>query len=99
VVDFTDPTDAEQLGFYTAHGPTQSSGTEARPDQTIRSTSWSSYFYNGLIYANNFDEDLNSLTEQSRGMDVFRISDPIFRKAPRVGHLNAQTMLRARGQR
>jgi hypothetical protein len=99
VVDFTDPGDPQQLGFYTAHGPTQSSGTAARPDMTVRSTAWSSYFYNGHIYANNFDEDVNSISPISRGMDVFSISDPVFRKSLRVPHLNAQTMLRARGQR
>lgn len=99
VVDFTDPSDAQQLGFYIAHGPTQSSGTATRPDTTIRATSWSSYFYNGRIYSNSFDEDLNSLTEQSRGLDVFGISDPLFRRAIRLKYLNAQTMLRAHGQR
>jgi hypothetical protein len=53
---------------------------------------WSSYWYNGHIYANNFDEDVNSLTESSCGLDVFAISDGLFGKAASVPHLNAATM-------
>jgi hypothetical protein len=86
VVDFTNPADPQQLGYYIARGPTQNR------QQPVRSTSWSSYFYNGYIFANNFDEDVNSLSPVSRGLDVFRISDPAFRDATRVRYLNAQTM-------
>jgi hypothetical protein len=99
VVDFSDPSAPAQLGYYIAKGPTQSSGTEARPDQTIRSTSWSSYFYNGFIYTNNFDEDINSLSPQSRGLDVFHISDRLFRRAATLNYLNPQTMEPFPGQR
>jgi hypothetical protein len=99
VLDFTNPADVQQLGYYIAHGPTQNSGTTARPDTTVRSTSWSSYFYNGLIYSNNFDEDINSLSPVSRGLDIFRFDDSSLTKAPKVPYLNAQTMLRAKGQR
>ena len=93
VLDFTNPSDPRQLGYYVAHGGTQNSGSTARPDTTIRSTAWSSYFYNGLIYTNNFDEDVNSVSPASRGLDVFRIKGRFFKRAPRTKALNAQTML------
>jgi hypothetical protein len=86
VVDFTDPADPTQLGYYIARGPSQNS------DGPVRSTAWSSYWYNGLIYANNFDEDVNSLTAKSRGLDVLAIDHPALKGAIKVDHLNAQTM-------
>lgn len=87
VVDFTDPSDPQQLGYYIPRGPTQN-----RPDQGVRAASWSSYWYNGRVYANNFDEDVNSLSPVSRGLDVFEIDHPAFAKFKRFPHLNAQTM-------
>jgi hypothetical protein len=87
VVDFTDPSDPQQLGYYIPKGPTQS-----RPDENVRANSWSSYWYNGFIYANNFDEDINSLSPVSRGLDVFEIDHPLFDKVKRFPYLNAQTM-------
>ena len=43
VVDFTDPSAPEQVGF-------------AIPAEGGRAAAWSSYWYRGVIYANNFDE-------------------------------------------
>ena len=79
VVDFTDPTQPRQLGHYISKtGP--------------QAATWSSYWYNGRIYANNFDEDVNSLTAKSRGFDVFSFSDPVAAGALTLARLNPQTM-------
>jgi hypothetical protein len=64
VVDFTDPANPVELGYY---APTEGGQT----------TSWSSYWYNGFIYSNNFDQDLNGIRGESRGVDAFRISHPL----------------------
>jgi hypothetical protein len=79
VVDFTDPANPTQLGYYIGKQPKVS-------------TAWSSYWYNGFIYANNFDEDLNSLTERSRGFDVMAIGHPDLKYASKLKRLNPQTM-------
>jgi hypothetical protein len=42
---------------------------------------WSSYWYNGNIYE----------SEITKGLNVFRISDPALRGAIRLPHLNPQT--------
>lgn len=74
VVDFTDPTAARQLGFYTPKAP--------RP-----ATAWSSYWYRGFIYANNYENGV-----QSRGVDVMAIGHPLLKNAFKVNRLNPQTM-------
>jgi len=74
VVDFTDPTAARQLGFYTPKAPQPA-------------TTWSSYWYRGFIYANNYENGA-----QSRGIDVMAIGDPLLRGAIKVNRLNPQTM-------
>jgi hypothetical protein len=79
VLDFTDPANVRQLGFYVAKEPKISA-------------SWSSYWYRGYIYTNNFDEDVNSLSPRSRGLDVFAFADPATSKAFKVNRLNPQTM-------
>lgn len=85
VVDFTNPADPQQIGYYIANSPTQNRNVP------VQSAAWSSYWYNGLIYVNNFDEDVNSLTERSRGFDVLSITDPDLTGAVKLGHLNPQT--------
>ncbi len=79
VLDYTDPGNVVQLGFYIANEPKISAA-------------WSSYWYRGFIYANNFDEDVNSLSPRSRGFDVFAIGDPAIGKPFKVNRLNPQTM-------
>lgn len=74
VVDFSDPSAARQLGFYTPTAP--------RP-----ATAWSSYWYRGFIYANNYEN-----TAPSRGIDVMAIGDPLLKGAIKVNRLNPQTM-------
>ncbi len=79
VLDYTDPANVTQLGYYIAKAPKVSAA-------------WSSYWYRGYVYANNFDEDVNSLSPRSRGLDVFAIADPAIGKAFKVNRLNPQTM-------
>jgi hypothetical protein len=59
-------------------------------EQPTEAAAWASYWYNGHVYANNFDEDVNSLKPQSRGLDVFRVDDPFTREAVRLERLNPQ---------
>jgi hypothetical protein len=70
VVDFTDPTAPKELGYYDVQGK--------QPADT-----WSSYWYNGYIYANDI----------GRGVDVFRFNDPIVKDAMRLPYLNPQTQM------
>jgi hypothetical protein len=82
VVDFTDPSAPRQLGYYVAKEP-------------LVSDSWSSYWYRGFIYANNFDEqvDPSNPNGRSRGLDVLAIADRDLKEnSIRLKRLNPQTM-------
>lgn len=82
VVDFTDPANPVELGYYRA-GAGQQAGSQ--------STTWSSYWYNGTIYVNNFDSEVNGLLP-SRGFDTLRISHPLIDgKAQNLPYHNPQT--------
>ena len=74
VIDFTDPSQPEQVAYYIP--PT----TVAPDEQTKEAAAWSSYWYNGNVFANNFDEDVNSVQPQSRGLDVFSVDHPLVNK-------------------
>jgi hypothetical protein len=79
VVDWTDPAQPSQLGYYIPKSP-------------VAAAAWSSYWYNGLIYANNFDTSYVPPIMQSRGFDVMAINDRSLRRDQiRLGHLNPQT--------
>jgi hypothetical protein len=65
VIDFTDPANAKEIGFLDPHG----------------ANTWSSYWYNGFIYAN----------DTGRGFDVMLLSDPARAGARKLPHLNPQT--------
>lgn len=78
VIDFSDPSAPEQIGFY-------------RPKEGVRGTPWSSYWYNGYIYANNFDAGYVPSVPESRGFDVFTIDHPALRDHIRLPRLNPQT--------
>jgi len=67
VVDFTNPTQPQEVAYYDPDSPT--------------GEAWSSYWYNGRIYAN----------DMLRGVDVFNIITPSSRYGATWGHLNAQT--------
>jgi len=68
IVDFSDPAAATELGFYDAQDP-------------IAADTWSSYFWNGAIYANDIP----------RGVDIFRLIDNASRDAKRFSRMNPQT--------
>lgn len=69
VIDFTDPEKPRRLGYYIPRGP--------------QAESWSSYWYNGHIYANNFTN--------GRGLDVLSIDHRMLRGARELDRLNPQT--------
>ena len=75
VVDFTDPSKPEEIGFYTPADPV---GDEV---ENPAANMWSAYWYNGRIYANNF---------APRGFDVFRIDHPALDAEIPLDHLNPQ---------
>lgn len=71
VVDFTDPAEAREIAYYDSHTPANASP-------------WSSYWYNGFIYAN----------DRARGVDILLLSDSARAKARRFPYLNPQTQER-----
>ena len=84
VIDFTDPSRPRQIAFYVPSSRTT-------PDrQTTEAAAWASYWYRGVVYSNNFDEDVNSVIPHSRGLDVFRVEHPAVRRALRLPRLNPQ---------
>ncbi|HEX2085742.1 MAG TPA: hypothetical protein VHF89_08675, partial [Solirubrobacteraceae bacterium] len=84
VIDFTDPSKPTEIAHYIPSDPVS-------PDeQPTEAAAWASYWYNGHVYANNFDEDVNSVRPQSRGLDVFRIDDRFTAEAVRLDRLNPQ---------
>jgi LVIVD repeat len=84
VIDFTDPSKPTEIAHYIPSEPVS-------PDeQPTEAAAWASYWYNGHVFANNFDEDVNSVKPQSRGLDVFRVDDPFTREAVRLERLNPQ---------
>ena len=81
LLNFTNPDDIREIAFYDAAGGDVNPGaTAANP----KSDTWSSYFYNGNLFAN----DIN------RGVDVFGLTGtPATRVAGArtLDHLNPQT--------
>lgn len=78
-VDFTDPANPQQIAFYL-------------PREGRSGITWSSYWYNGFVYANNL-----STGGASRGLDVFTVEDPAVDSAVQVPRLNPQTQERPAG--
>src|SRR4051794_6053480 len=74
VVDFTDPSQPKQVGYYIPRDPVPGAST---PAPNI----WSAYWYNGHIFANNL---------AARGMDVFTLRDPALSAEIPLDHLNPQ---------
>jgi len=68
VIDFTNPTSPHEIAYYDAQG------------SPVASDAWSSYWYNGKIYANDI----------GRGQDVFNFFPATMYDAT-FTHLNAQT--------
>ncbi|MEK6275642.1 MAG: hypothetical protein AABM30_09925 [Actinomycetota bacterium] len=69
VVDFTNPAQPQEIAYYDADGAPTTGEV------------WSSYWYNGRIYAN----------DMRRGQDVFTLAVPYSPYAATWPHLNAQT--------
>jgi hypothetical protein len=85
VIDFTDPSNPTQLAYYI---PSETTSPDQQPTEAA---AWSSYWYNGYVYSNNFDEDVNSISKRSRGLDVFTIDlRSVTRGAVRLPRLNPQ---------
>jgi len=94
VIDFTDPSRPTQIAYHIPRGTTS-------PDQQpTEAAAWSSYWYNGAIFSNNFDEDVNSLSPRSRGLDVFAVDHPLLsRGVVRLPRLNPQVQEPLPGKR
>ncbi len=67
VIDFTDPANAVEIAYYDAQDP-------------IIAETWSTYWYNGFIYANDI----------TRGFDVFNLSDFAGANTVKFDYLNPQ---------
>lgn len=78
VIDFTDAEEPEQVAWF-------------RALEGVRNNPWSSYWYNGRVYANNFDAGYVPPVPESRGFDVFDVDHPALRSARKLHHLNPQT--------
>ena len=81
VTEFTDPANPVTLGWSDLPpiGQVTPPGGGAPVNEV--GGAWSSYWYNGNIYE----------SEITKGLNVFRISDPALRGAIRLPHLNPQT--------
>jgi hypothetical protein len=81
VVDFTDPANARTVAW--SDPPPLPQVTDPTTGQLVNELggAWSSYWYNGLIYE----------SEITKGLNVFRLNDPIVNSAIRLDHLNPQT--------
>ena len=71
VADLTDPSNPVEIGYY-------------RADVPIAADTWSTYWHNGFIYANDI----------ARGFDVFGIDHPSVRGAATFFRDNPQTQER-----
>jgi hypothetical protein len=79
VIDFNDPANPEQMAWY-------------KPKEGTEGATWSSYWYNGHIFANNFDASYLPPVPESRGLDVFTVDDEDLKaKSLTFTHLNPQT--------
>jgi len=74
VIDYTDPTNPKEIGFYQANSPRNGVG----PD--VPANTWSSYWYNGYIWANDI----------VRSLDLFAFNDPRVETEIDLPHLNPQ---------
>lgn len=75
VIDFTSPGMAQEVAYFDAQGD---------PENSKRADTWSSYWYDGNVFANDID----------RGVDIFELlGGPagLVQGARRFDHLNPQT--------
>ncbi|HLE47829.1 MAG TPA: hypothetical protein VI818_05985 [Candidatus Thermoplasmatota archaeon] len=82
VVDFTDPRDVNEIAYYAA----------SPADPQRRSNPFSSYWYNGYVYANNLHASLvGAIATTDRGLDVFKIQDAGLKHDVRLPYFNFGT--------
>lgn len=91
VIDFTgvrDGTAPRQIAYYIPEG----AAPPPPPDEETvgEAAAWASYWYRGYVWSNNFDEDVNSVTPRSRGLDVFTVDHPAVKNALPLNRLNPQ---------
>lgn len=77
VVDFTYPDNAQEIAFYDF-------------DSGTASDTWSAYWYNGYIYANDGLQWFGEQQRPHRGFDVFHLDDLAREGAKRFSYLNPQ---------
>lgn len=82
VIDFTDPANPEELGYYIPEP-----ATSCPEPPTCQPVAVSSYWYNGFIYANHG----GIFTPSVRGLDVLTTSRSVLDSAAPRSRLNAQT--------
>jgi hypothetical protein len=79
VIDWTDPFAPREAGFFDEHN------ADGRGHDDV----WSTYWYNGLIYANG---GLDRPQEpNNRGVDIYRFRHPAVQNAVRFRYMNPQT--------
>jgi hypothetical protein len=83
MIDVTDPTKPTEIGHYITKSPANGTGAAAEAD------TWSSYWYNGFVYAN--DGLQRGTDNPGRGLDVFSFNHPATATAQTLPHLNPQT--------
>jgi hypothetical protein len=85
MVDFTNPANPKPAGHYIAHSPPNGVG------DPIDSDVWSSYWYNGYIFANDGLQRGDANGE--RGLDVFSYTSAKVATAINLPFLNPQTQM------
>jgi hypothetical protein len=86
VVDFTDPANAKQIAHYIPAEPV-TPGTDFS-----EATAWSSYWYNGRVYSNNYHNpnSPSDAPEVRRGFDVYAVNHPDLADHITLERLNPQ---------
>jgi hypothetical protein len=77
MIDFTNPANAKEIGYYDANSPTTGGTTNVDSDV------WSSYWYNGYVYVNDIQ----------RGFEVLQFNDSRANAAIQLPFLNPQTQM------
>ena len=77
MIDFTNPANAKEIGFYDANSPVTGGATNVESDV------WSSYWYNGYVYVNDIQ----------RGFEVLDFNDSRANAAVNLPFLNPQTQM------
>jgi hypothetical protein len=83
IVDFTDLANPREIAYFDAQGV----------DGAPEADTWSSYFYNDLVFANDIQRGVDIFRPLTAGLNARRSSSPTatLAAARRFGHLNPQT--------